>query len=135
VSASANLPLHHKVQKFSSGTGSPGWSWKKGRKCMRVRVRVCVEGRLSEMFCVILCTITMHLITSSSCRWLLVCSVLFCDLRYQKGLLPINYSLSDNKSIKIWPVFKSRITSYSTIKIRPKIKLAIIQKQYLLHTN
>jgi len=32
VSASINLPLHHKVQKFSSGTGSPGWSWKKGRK-------------------------------------------------------------------------------------------------------
>ena len=30
--ASVNLPLHHKVQKFSSGTGSPGWSWKKGRK-------------------------------------------------------------------------------------------------------
>jgi len=25
-------PLHHKVQKFSSGTGSPGWSRKKGRK-------------------------------------------------------------------------------------------------------
>jgi len=24
--------LHHKVQKFSSGTGSPEWSWKKGRK-------------------------------------------------------------------------------------------------------
>jgi len=24
VSASGNLPLHHKVQKFSSGTGSPG---------------------------------------------------------------------------------------------------------------
>jgi len=39
VSASVNLPLHHKVQKFSSGTGSPGWSWKKGRKmvvCMCV---------------------------------------------------------------------------------------------------
>jgi len=32
VSASVNLPLHHKVQKFSSGTGLPGWSWKKGRK-------------------------------------------------------------------------------------------------------
>ena len=30
VSASVNLPL--KVQKFSSGTGSPGWSRKKGRK-------------------------------------------------------------------------------------------------------
>ena len=24
VSASVNLPLHHKVQKYSSGTGSPG---------------------------------------------------------------------------------------------------------------
>jgi len=32
VSASVNLPLHHKVQKFSSGTGSPVWSQKKGRK-------------------------------------------------------------------------------------------------------
>jgi len=32
VSASVNLPLLHKVQKFSSGTGSPGWSWKNGRK-------------------------------------------------------------------------------------------------------
>jgi len=30
VSASVNLPLHHQVQKFSSNTGSPGWSWKKG---------------------------------------------------------------------------------------------------------
>ena len=35
VPASVDLPLnplHHKVQKFSSGTGSPGWSRKKGRK-------------------------------------------------------------------------------------------------------
>jgi len=32
VSASVNLPLHRKVQKFSSGTGSLGWSRKKGRK-------------------------------------------------------------------------------------------------------
>jgi len=32
VSASVNPPLHHKVQKLSSGTGSPGWSRKKGRK-------------------------------------------------------------------------------------------------------
>ena len=29
VSASVNLPLHHKVQKFSSGTGSPGMSRKR----------------------------------------------------------------------------------------------------------
>ena len=30
--------LHHKVQKFSSGTGSPGWSRKKGRKMIVVVV-------------------------------------------------------------------------------------------------
>ena len=38
VSASVNLHLHHKVQKFSSGTGSPGWSRKKGRKTVVVVV-------------------------------------------------------------------------------------------------
>jgi len=31
-----NVPLQHKVQKFSSGTGSLGWSWKKGRKMVVV---------------------------------------------------------------------------------------------------
>jgi len=36
VSASVNLPLHHKVQKFSSGTVSPGWSRKKGGKMVVV---------------------------------------------------------------------------------------------------
>jgi len=36
VSASVNRPLHHKVQKFSSGTGSPGWFQKKGRKTVVV---------------------------------------------------------------------------------------------------
>jgi len=40
VSASVNLPLHHKVQKFFSGTGSPGWSQKKGRKTVVVVVVV-----------------------------------------------------------------------------------------------
>jgi len=36
VFASVNLPLHHKVQKFSCGTSSPGWSRKKGRKTVVV---------------------------------------------------------------------------------------------------
>ena len=36
MSASVNLPLHHEVRKFSSGTGSPGWSRKKGRKMVVV---------------------------------------------------------------------------------------------------
>jgi len=35
--------MHHKVQKFSSCTGSPGWSWKKGRK-MVVVVMVVVDS-------------------------------------------------------------------------------------------
>jgi len=38
VSASVNLPLHHEVQKFSSGTGSPGWSQKKYHKTVVVVV-------------------------------------------------------------------------------------------------
>jgi len=36
VSACVNLPLHHRVQKFSSGAGSLGWSRKKGRKTVVV---------------------------------------------------------------------------------------------------
>jgi len=47
VSASVNLPLHHEVQKFSSGTGSPGWSRKKGRKTVVVVVVVVVMGTIS----------------------------------------------------------------------------------------
>jgi len=31
VSASVNILLHHKDQRFSSGIGSPRWSRKKGR--------------------------------------------------------------------------------------------------------
>ena len=41
MSASVNLPLLHKVQKFSSGTGSPGWSRNKGRKTVVVVVVAC----------------------------------------------------------------------------------------------
>jgi len=43
VSASVSLPLHHKVHKFSSGTGSPGWSRKNGRETVVVVVAVCVD--------------------------------------------------------------------------------------------
>jgi len=45
VSAYLNLPLHHKVQKFSSGIGSPQWSQKKGRKT--VVVWFMVQGKLT----------------------------------------------------------------------------------------
>jgi len=50
VSASVNLPLYHKVQKFSSGTGSPGWSRKMGRKTVVLVVVVVV----------LLCTIYLY---------------------------------------------------------------------------
>jgi len=36
MSASVNLPLHHKVQKFSSVTSSPGWSRKRGHNTVVV---------------------------------------------------------------------------------------------------
>jgi len=42
VSASVNLTLHHKVQKFFFGTGSPRWSRKKGRNTVVVVVIVCL---------------------------------------------------------------------------------------------
>ena len=38
VSASVNLPLHHKVQKFSSGTGSPGGPGKRTVKRLWIAV-------------------------------------------------------------------------------------------------
>jgi len=47
VSASVNLPLYHKVQKFSSGTGSPGCSQKKGCKTVVVWGLMCTITYLS----------------------------------------------------------------------------------------
>jgi len=44
VSASVNFLLHHKAQKFSSGTGSPGWSRKKGHKTVVVVVIISERG-------------------------------------------------------------------------------------------
>ena len=50
VSVCVNLPLHHKVQKFSSGTGSRGLSRKRGR---RPKTGVCV--------CCVLCNCEIKL--------------------------------------------------------------------------
>ena len=50
-SASVGLPLHRKVQKFSSGTGSPGWSWKKGRKMVVYVCFVWLNNTLWENLC------------------------------------------------------------------------------------
>jgi len=52
VSASVNLPLHHKVQKFYSGTGSPGWSRKNGHKTVVV---VAVWWYLTSLYLLHIC--------------------------------------------------------------------------------
>jgi len=49
VSASVNLPLHRKVQKFSSGIISPGWSRKKGCKMVVVSLNCCCRQKASSM--------------------------------------------------------------------------------------
>jgi len=54
VSASVNLPLQHEVQKLSSGTGSPRWSWKKGRKTVVV-VWFVVSGLIKMMLKMMTC--------------------------------------------------------------------------------
>jgi len=56
VSASVNLPLHHKVQKFSSSTSSPGWSRKKGRKTVVVWCggSAIVDGAVLNCFCAVI---------------------------------------------------------------------------------
>jgi len=41
MSACVNLPLHHKVQTFSAGTGSPGVVPEKGWKTVVVVVVYC----------------------------------------------------------------------------------------------
>jgi len=52
VSASVNLPLHHKDQRFSSGTGSPVWSRKKGRKMVVVVFVMLVHLQASQHYTV-----------------------------------------------------------------------------------
>jgi len=56
VSASVNLSLHHKVQKFSSGTGSHGRSPKKGRKMVVVVVVSYVTFTLNTLSLGTYCT-------------------------------------------------------------------------------
>jgi len=67
VSASVNLPLHHKVQEFSSGTGSLGLSRK--NSCKRVVVVVVVE--ILTLF--VRCTA----VVSKNCNFELICILMY----------------------------------------------------------
>jgi len=68
VSASVNLPLHHKVQKLSSGTGLPGWSRKNGRKTIVVVVIILDIDWLSSSSNIV------NQIAILTCRSLIVCT-------------------------------------------------------------
>jgi len=71
VSASVNLTLHHKVQKFSSGTGSPGWSRKRGRKTDVMCVVVVKECHADYLPCTIslqCSAVTSRFMTFSACH-------------------------------------------------------------------
>jgi len=82
VSASVNLPLHHKVQKFSSGTGSLGWSQKKGRKT----VVVSADGRMPRCLHWLSCASILacwshdllHFACHRWCKYILVMHVCVC---------------------------------------------------------
>jgi len=65
VSATVNLPLHHKVQKFSSGTCSPGCSRKKGCKTV-VCVCVLFPIIMSFMLCFLQCLVTVGWLTGTA---------------------------------------------------------------------
>ena len=81
-----NLPLHHKVQKFSSGTALPGWSRKKGRKTVVVvvviwcfsqsRILVSFQSKtrqlLKEYPRKLISFVTWLTAASTNCNWLYV---------------------------------------------------------------
>jgi len=88
VSASVNLPLHHEVQKFSSGTGSPRWSREKGCKTVMMMVVV------SYMPVIMLwqCTNTnLHLTVS----------LVFMESRAVLNILSVFYSAPNSGKITV----------------------------------
>ena len=68
VSVSVTLPLHHKVQKFSSGTGSPGWSRRKGRKTV-VDCGVCLCYRVWDFCLGSVCMVLLFLLKVCVCAY------------------------------------------------------------------
>jgi len=107
VSASVNLPLHHKVgscllARLSSGTDSPGWSRKKG--CKTVVLCVCSVGR--DMLLTVLATTVrnflkwkdmMHWIPHDmgNCGWLYIT---WTDTNW-KDLEPVGTTLNERSNL------------------------------------
>ena len=110
VSASVNLPLHHKVQKFSSGTGSPGWSRKKGRKTVVVVVR------FSRSLCI--CCRDFHL------TW----SALLCYLlKFKNIIITVELFLLLSKLTRFYTKLKNMQMTLSTKNITVMVLLFFAQ--------
>ena len=87
VSASVNLPLHHKVQKFSSGTGSLWWSRKKGCEMVVVWCGLLVH--------ICLCCVRFSFFSTVLTRqvyYLDVLPVIHCSVRDEFHLLATQHS-------------------------------------------
>ena len=85
-----SLPLHHKVQKFSSGTGSPGWTQKKGK------------------------TVVVWSILSSVRRSMYLCNAMTL-LGNRKGIWPGKYFLQPGVTAEQKPV-KQKCLSFCTLQ-------------------
>jgi len=115
MSASVNLPLHHKVQKFSSVTGSPGWSRKKGRK-MVVCVYVCYTVHYKFDICIwlfagIMQIIYTHLLYSYILYMQEYVAVLRCRLLWLWSPYGIGQTVISFRVISIFFVFFPRLIS------------------------
>ena len=80
--ASVNLPLHRTVQTFSSGTGSPGWSRKKGRETVVMVFFHLVQNRTFGTMSYVLDTPQHRQITveSESSVYLVIVALSGCQL-------------------------------------------------------
>ena len=101
VSASVNLPLHHKVQKFCSGTGSLGWSRKKGCKTIEcVCVCVCATPLCSE-----------HLIIPIKFGANKINNLAFCLWSQTRPLHSISHSYGHFYAVLFWTSLLSSFSS------------------------
>jgi len=122
VSASVNLPLHHKVQKFSSGTGSPGWSRKKGHKTV-VCACVCQTGCLPYFHT--WCGLNANL----ECRCEMCCTQLPGNAGPKKS--PEIHHLGTIEQL-CWAI-PSQILPGATFTLRPSLVLSFRVLAALLH--
>jgi len=75
VSASVNLPLHHKVQEFYSGTDSPRWSWKRAvKRLWWFLAELWTTPRLFiAWLCPVDCMVDIHWQALCAWSWVLMC--------------------------------------------------------------